>query len=395
MKVPKLRFPEFKNNWEIIRLSDEGHFKTSNIDKLKYENQKEVKMVNYLDVYNDKNINKKHYNEFQTVTVDENQFQQYTLKNNDLLITPSSETPEDIGWSTAVREEIENLVYSYHLIRYRPSGDIDSYFLSRQLRHPKYRKKLIKSSQGATRFTLSLKNLNEIEVTIPKIDEQRKIGEFFASLDREIELYKIMLNKVQLLRQNYMITKLNSISKKDLEKIKLKKILKPYTKKNKEKELFEIVAVGKYGIRSRDEIYKNELSGNIQNMKIIYKNTMVFGMGTKQIDFGVVYDDDIFLVSSAYKTFEINHVDAFIFYEIFKVYNDYFSKKHMIIGARQGKSIDFSGLMNETIKYPKNTKIINEMKNNILQIDEYLSVLNKKISLLEKRKKAFLQQMFV
>ena len=82
-------------------------------------------------------------------------------------------------------------------------------------------------------------------------------------------------------------------------------ILTQYSEKNIDNK-YEPVAVGKYGIRKRSDIYKKELAKDYSKNKLIYKDTLTIGLGSKQIDFGVLKDDCIYSVSPAYITFKID-----------------------------------------------------------------------------------------
>ena len=65
-------------------------------------------------------------------------------------------------------------------------------------------------------------------------------------------------------------------------KYQLKDIISEYTEKNTNGE-YEPVAVGKYGIRKRSDIYKKELAKDYSKNKVIRKNTMIVGMGSVSV----------------------------------------------------------------------------------------------------------------
>ena len=73
---------------------------------------------------------------------------------------------------------------------------------------------------------------------------------------------------------------------KGIECIELRKFITEYKQKN-EKNEFKPVAVGKYGIRTRESIYSKELAKDYSKNKIIFKNTLTVGMGSRQIDIGI------------------------------------------------------------------------------------------------------------
>ena len=129
---------------------------------------------------------------------------------------------------------------------------------------------------------------------------------------------------------------------------KLSALMSQYTDKNINNQ-FEPVAVGRYGIRKRSEIYKKDLASDYSKNKVIYKDTLTIGLGSKQIDVGVLTEDAIYSVSPAYTTFKINtsvvkpqYLELF-----FKAFNDVLTQKYMIASARQGKKVDIKSMLNE------------------------------------------------
>lgn len=125
---------------------------------------------------------------------------------------------------------------------------------------------------------------------------------------------------------------------------KLGELLEEYKEKNVENK-YKPVAVGKYGIRKREDIYKKELAKDYSKNKLIYKNTLTIGMGSKQIDIGILSDDVIYSVSSAYHTFKISGVDANYLRYCLESRNADMSERYMIESARQGKSVDIKRLL--------------------------------------------------
>ena len=102
----------------------------------------------------------------------------------------------------------------------------------------------------------------------------------------------------------------------------------------------------------KEEIYSKELSKNNTKNKVIRKDTLTVGMGSAQIDIGILHDDELFSVSPAYHTFNIIQNDSRFIESSFEKNNEKYSRQHMIVGARQGKSVDFQGFLNDIIHLP-------------------------------------------
>ena len=69
-----------------------------------------------------------------------------------------------------------------------------------------------------------------------------------------------------------------------------------------------------------------------------------------------------------------------------------YSKKYMIISARQGKSVDMDGLLNERIYVPSFEEQISFSKT-IKAIDEYITILAKQVEVIQIQKKGLMQQL--
>jgi len=163
----------------------------------------------------------------------------------------------------------------------------------------------------------------------------------------------------------------------------LSDILKEYSEKNSLNKYYP-VAVGKYGIRKRSDIYKKELAKDYSKNKIIRKNTLIVGMGSTQIDIGVLSSDEIFSVSPAYHTFNISDkiVDSRYLDLLFLSKNNEYTQKYMIASARQGKTVNLKDLLKEIIEIP-NFEQQYEIINKIEKIKKFIQFEEENISYYE------------
>ena len=193
-------FPE----WVTVKLGDLGEVKTSSVDKLSNAGESEVNLLNYMDVYRRDHVRSS--DEFQTVTATDRERSTFNLKAGDILFTPSSETPTDIGHSAVVMEDLNNVLYSYHLLRFRPTqGVFEGGFGGYAFKSYKFYKELWRRAQGATRYTLSLESIKEAEVIYPaSIDEQKKITDFLTTIDQTITAKAEEITKVEQWKKGLM-----------------------------------------------------------------------------------------------------------------------------------------------------------------------------------------------
>ena len=126
----------------------------------------------------------------------------------------------------------------------------------------------------------------------------------------------------------------------------LNSFLTEYKELNGEQN-YRPVAVGRYGIRTRESIYSKELAKDYSKNKVIRQNTLTVGMGSVQMDIGVLTDDVVYSVSPAYHTYQINGIDCDYLRFCLQARNMDMFLRYMKRGSRQGKSID----LNAWIKY--------------------------------------------
>lgn len=180
--------------WKVKTLGDIGTFQTSSIDKLSKDEEEEVFLVNYMNVYKHENINNETKKNLQIVTAKESQILSCNLKKGDILFTPSSETPDDIGHSVVIFEDLEKCVYSYHLMRFRPNISIDILYSHYFCNNVKVLSQISRLATGSTRFTISVKSFSSILIDLPCFKEQTKIANFLSAIDEKIEL---VTNQIQ------------------------------------------------------------------------------------------------------------------------------------------------------------------------------------------------------
>lgn len=174
---------------------------------------------------------------------------------------------------------------------------------------------------------------------------------------------------------------------KEWKKVKLGEILEEYCERNTNQK-YAPVAVGKYGIRKREDIYSKKLSKDISKNKIIKKDTLTIGMGSNQIDIGILTEDETFCVSPAYTTYKIKNCNATFLKYYLELINPKISDLFMIVSARQGKSVDKEGLLKYKIRIPKigEQDKISNILNNVEDIIKTLKM---------KKDKYFNQQMSI
>jgi len=193
------------SDWISIRLRELGIFRSNGADKKIASDEIPVSLVNYMDVYKHNRIDGNFI--FQKVTAKKSEIEKCNLEKGDLLFTPSSETPDDIGYSAVVMDDLENVVYSYHVVRFRPENPdfFDLNFLSYLLNQYSIRKYFTSRATGITRFTLNKADFENLQIRFPKtIEEQQKIAAILTKVDDAIQAVKNTIEKTERLKKALM-----------------------------------------------------------------------------------------------------------------------------------------------------------------------------------------------
>ena len=183
-------------HWTVERLNDIASIKQSNVDKKSLSNQDEVLLCNYVDVYyNSKittNLN------FMKATASEEEIKKFQLQRDDVIITKDSESPDDIGIAALVIENVESLLCGYHLAIIRDADKlINGGYLYYALSSRPSCHQFLLAAKGVTRFGLSHSNIKNIQLALPKIQEQQQIAHFLD--DKTAHLDKLIGQKQQMI----------------------------------------------------------------------------------------------------------------------------------------------------------------------------------------------------
>ncbi|MFZ7283603.1 restriction endonuclease subunit S, partial [Avibacterium avium] len=129
---------------------------------------------------------------------------------------------------------------------------------------------------------------------------------------------------------------------------------KDFVKETKEKvgklQSVEEYSVGNEGIYPRKEKYKKQLAKDPSKNKLIREANIVFGMGNKEVNWGIMRDK-IGSVSSAYNIFQINNINH-LFLEMLINNIPYYFRDIIKPTSRQGQTIDKEVFLEKTIYYP-------------------------------------------
>ena len=195
--VPEIRFAGFTAPWEQRKLGEMGQTYTGLSGKTKDDfGHGQARFVTYMNVFSNPISNPEMT---EPIEIDPKQNE---VEVGDVFFTTSSETPEEVGMSSILLEKRGKTYLNSFCFGFRPSEKIDSYYLAYMLRSESARAKITLLAQGISRYNISKNKVMEIAVSLPSLDEQKMIGQYFSQLDNLITLHQRKLEKLQNIKKS-------------------------------------------------------------------------------------------------------------------------------------------------------------------------------------------------
>lgn len=194
---------EMPEEWQVKRLRFTGQLCSAGVDKKIREDTEDVsedkreylyKSIHYTDVYAHSESEIGNSEDYLVISATKKKAAQCALNEGDILFTSSSETPEDIGHSTEVAENMPNVLFGYHLTRFRPSEGFAKGFLKYLLGSSYMRSWFAYRAYGMTRYGISYTDFADACILIPPMHEQERITHF---LDARCSVVNAAMEKEQ------------------------------------------------------------------------------------------------------------------------------------------------------------------------------------------------------
>ena len=175
----------FCYSWEQRKLGDIGKTFTGLSGKTSNDfGHGEAKFLPYLNIFNNPIAD---VSFLESTEIDKSQNE---IEYGDVFFTTSSETPDEVGMSSVWLGNGGNIYLNSFCFGFRPSIDFNPYYFGYLLRSDTFRNPVTILAQGISRFNISKNKVMEIEIPLPKKEEQEKIGQLFYKLDSLITLHQ-------------------------------------------------------------------------------------------------------------------------------------------------------------------------------------------------------------
>jgi len=200
----KKRLSGFSGEWEEKKLGEIGMVTGAGVDKKINSSEEWVRLLNYMDIYKRDYIypNELHHK----VTTVKRKLKTCSVQKGDLFLTPSSELRIDIGISAIAMENMEGVVYSYHIDRLRLTTEFDNLFSLYMLKTHSFLSQAETICEGSgKRYVISLGKFREMKVVFPKdTKEQAAIATILSDMDEDIKELEQKKDKYIMLKQGIM-----------------------------------------------------------------------------------------------------------------------------------------------------------------------------------------------
>ena len=402
-KVPELRFPEFDGEWEGIFLNKLGMFKKNYTFSRANEGEGTLRHIHYGDIHSKFKSKIEKIELLPSISVDLEDPQ--LVQNNDLIFADASEDYNDLGKTILMKVNNGNLIAGLHTHLFSPNNSLNSEFLLYFTQTKVYRKFIKRQGVGISVLGISKKNLDKLLVSLPKYNEQKKIGEFFSKLDRQIELEEQKLAKLEEQKKGYMQKIFSQELRfkdeegnyyKEWDTKQLKDVLEFSNKRTTNENEYPVLTSSRQGLLLQSDYYKDGKTFAESNIGyfILPKNYITYRSRSDDgiFKFNLNQIIDVGIISKYYPVFKgINtnqyYLTLHLNYQLKKEYIKYATGTSQLVLSQK----NLQNIQTKLPSYEEQTKIANFLS----ELDKLIEKQSDKVELLKDRKKGLLQKMFV
>lgn len=286
--IPAIRFKGFTEAWEQCKLGELGSTYTGLSGKTKEDfGHGDGKFITYMNVFSNPISN------IEMVEPIEIDVKQNTVLSGDIFFTTSSETPEEVGMASVLVENPQNMYLNSFCFGYRPNIKLDPYYMGYMLRSTDFRKNMILLAQGISRYNISKTKAMELNVSIPVLEEQSKIGLLFKELNNLITLHQRKYEKLINIKKS-LLEKMFPSDGESIPKIRFRGFAEAW-----EQRKYSDIAIIKRGLTYSPNNITND------GIRVLRSSNI-------NDDQFVIYEDDVFVNPNAVNIDKVENGDILI-----------------------------------------------------------------------------------
>ena len=402
-RVPKLRFPGFTEDWEQRKLGDiatitGGGTPSTNISE--YWNGD-------IDWYSPVEIGEKRYasGSIRKIT-------KLGLEKSSAKILPVGTVlfTSRAGIGNTAILQVEGCTNQGFQSITPNSKELDTYFLYTMT--PKLKRYGEVTGAGSTFVEVSGKQMEQMNLMIPSLDEQKHVSQLFKVMDDAITLHQRKLEKLKLAKKA-LLQKLFPKNGSQFPEIRFKgftdaweqRKLGTILSRRKENRLIDsayprlafaagqgVIPLSERRTNNRDQLISDEKN---KKYLVTYYNDIVYNPAN--VKYGAIdrnkYGQGV--ISPIYVTFTSNVCSGFI--EHIVKSNDF---KQKALSFEEGtvtkrQAVNPDNLLNIDVNITLNIKEQKKLSNLFEMLDQYITLHQRKLERLQEVKKGLLQKMFV
>ena len=415
-KKPALRFKGFTDPWEQRKFSDitfpAGEKNRDNLPLESYSITNEHGFIPQDEKFENggtmREADKRMY---------------YIVSPNSFAYNPARINVGSIGYQNTGKDVIVSSLYEV----FKTSDDVDDRLLWHWFKSPDFQKLIFQLQEGGVRLYFYYDKLCMGTVSLPSLEEQRKIGQFFDSLDTLITLHQRKYEKLVNIKKS-MLDKIFPKNGASVPEIRFKGFTDLWEQRKLD-EAFDFTVPN--NTLSRAEL--NQESGSVRNVHygdVLIKygsvldaqnDELPFITGRSKDDFkgALLQNGDIIIADTAEdettgKVCEIVNIQdkdvvaglhTMVCRPKNKTAEGYFgyymnssSYHHQLLPLMQGikvLSLSKTNVQKTTVKYPKDKAEQQKIADCLRRIDTLITLHQRKLKKLQNIKKSCLEKMFV
>ena len=193
-RVPEIRFAGFTDDWEQRKLKNEAEFGKGN----GYSKSDLTEFGTPIILYG------RLYTKYENLISDVDTFVNTKdgsvySEGGEVIVPASGETAIDIARAATV--EKAGILLGGDLNIIKPNNNIDSKFLSLSISNGNSQRELAKKAQGKSVVHIHNKEIQDLIIPFPCIEEQKNISKYFFKLDRLITLHQRKYEELQKIKK--------------------------------------------------------------------------------------------------------------------------------------------------------------------------------------------------
>lgn len=197
------RVKGFENSvWKEVRLGEIGSTYNGLTSKSKEDFGEGKPYIPYLNIFSNHIVDSAAF-ELVKIGVDD---KQNKVIYGDILFTISSETPDEVGMSSVMLSNIDELYLNSFCFGFRlySFDNLLPQYACYLFRNKDFREEIIRLAQGSTRFNLSKSEFLKTRVFLPTLTEQNAIAQILDTAHQELKLHEQKLQLLQAQKKTLM-----------------------------------------------------------------------------------------------------------------------------------------------------------------------------------------------